>query len=302
MSLRRLAAFTTGVNLLVILWGAFVRASGSGAGCGRHWPLCNGVVVPRAASAATQIEFIHRVTSGLALLLVVALVVVIVRQTTAGHRLRKAGYWTLAFIIIEALVGAGLVLLELVGDDSSMLRAGYLAVHLANTFALLAALTITTLWADRPDPAPAPPVRAGTAPILWLLGLLLVAGATGAITALGDTLFPAGSLAEGLAQDRSPTAHLLLRLRIIHPAIAIVTAVVAALIVVRLLGHHPSAAVVLTARAVLVLIFAQLAIGVINLVLLVPIGTQLLHLLMADLVWMATVTLLIQLREPAPAG
>lgn len=296
MTLRRLATVTTVVNLLVILWGAFVRASGSGAGCGRHWPLCNGAVVPRAPEAATAIEFTHRVTSGFALILVAWLFIAAFRQVPRGHRVRRAAAAALIFIVIEALVGAGLVLLELVGDNSSMLRAGYLAVHLANTFALLAALVTTTLWAGRPDPGPRPRLPHG---ISALILMLLVVGATGAVTALGDTLFPAESLAEGLAQHQSPTAHLLLRLRIIHPALAVVTAVLAAVVVVRLLTQTPVAAVALAARLVLIGIFVQLAVGIINLVLLVPIATQMLHLLMADLVWIAAIALAVEWREPA---
>ncbi len=35
-------------NVLVALWGAYVRATGSGAGCGSHWPTCNGEILPRA--------------------------------------------------------------------------------------------------------------------------------------------------------------------------------------------------------------------------------------------------------------
>src|SRR5215467_12703113 len=74
----RVSAFAWGVlayNVAVIAWGAFVRASGSGAGCGRHWPLCNGEVVPRPTSVATVIEATHRATSGLALVGVVGLLV-----------------------------------------------------------------------------------------------------------------------------------------------------------------------------------------------------------------------------------
>ncbi|MFN8454080.1 MAG: COX15/CtaA family protein [Anaerolineae bacterium] len=62
-------------NLAVILWGAFVRASGSGAGCGSHWPLCNGEVIPRTPQMETLVEFTHRLTSGLALLLVIGLTI-----------------------------------------------------------------------------------------------------------------------------------------------------------------------------------------------------------------------------------
>ncbi|MBM4187712.1 MAG: heme A synthase [Gemmatimonadetes bacterium] len=296
MPLRRLAQLTIVVTLLVILWGALVRATGSGAGCGRHWPLCNGEVVPQAPAAATAIEFTHRVTSGLALIMVVWLWAAARRRSPPGHRVRRAAAWSLLFIAIEAAIGAGLVLLELVGDDRSALRAWYLAFHLANTFALLAALVATAHWADRPDPGARPPVPKA---LVALLALLLTVGATGAVTALGDTLFPAGSLAEGLGQHRDPAAHWLVRLRIIHPALAVVAAVVAAVIGIRLLIASPGPAVALAARLMVVGIFAQLLVGVVNLVLLVPIATQLTHLLVADLVWMAAILLALEVRDVA---
>src|SRR5688572_19392438 len=116
MPFRRFAIITLGYNLLVIVWGAYVRASGSGAGCGKHWPLCNGVVVPESASTATMIEYAHRITSGLALVLVVVLAIWAFRVAPRGDRLRKAAVVSLVFIVTEALVGAGLVLLELVGE------------------------------------------------------------------------------------------------------------------------------------------------------------------------------------------
>ena len=267
MSLRQLARATLGYNLLVIVWGGYVRASGSGAGCGRHWPLCNGVVVPRDPAINTMIEFAHRLTSGLALVAVVWLC-----------------------IIIEALVGAGLVLLELVADNDSGLRAVYLAVHLANTFFLLAFLTLTWLWADRPDPGPQPATVPGLARLGWFtLAAILVVGVTGAITALGDTLFPAESLRAGLAQDSSPTAHFLLRLRIIHPALAIGAALGGAWVAVRAIRAVQTQRVPTAGRWLIGLFVAQVAIGVVNLVLLVPVPIQLLHLLMADLVWVAAV-------------
>ncbi len=290
--LRRFATATLGYTLAVIVWGGFVRASGSGAGCGRHWPLCNGVVVPTAPASATLIEFAHRLTSGLALLLVVALAVWIYRTHQPGHRVRRAAAWSMAFIVIEALIGAGLVLLGLVGDDSSSLRAIYLAGHLGNTFALLGALTTTVLWIDQAEPSPraAPTGRLRTM-TTWALGLVLVVAMTGAITALGDTLFPTDSLREGPGQDGSATAHFLIRLRVIHPALAVVSAIVVLLTASRALGatHAPSTRT--AARWFGGLMVAQVTIGVINLWLLVPIATQLLHLLMADLVWIAGVAL-----------
>src|SRR5690606_14224270 len=165
--LARFAWFTVAANLLVILWGAFVRASGSGAGCGNHWPLCNGEVVPPSPTLATVIEFTHRLTSGVALLLVVALVVGARRALPRGHRVRAAAWVCLGVMILEALIGAGLVRFELVADNASMARALTLGAHLLNTLVLLAALVLTALWAGG-----APPLRwreAGRS--RWLLGL-----------------------------------------------------------------------------------------------------------------------------------
>src|SRR5262245_62215656 len=81
----RFAWLTLGITIVVIVWGAVVRATGSGAGCGSHWPLCNGVVVPRSPSMATLIELGHRLTSGLALLLVLGLVIGAWRQIGRAH-------------------------------------------------------------------------------------------------------------------------------------------------------------------------------------------------------------------------
>ncbi len=298
MSLRRFAQLTLGYNLLVIVWGGYVRASGAGAGCGRHWPLCNGVVVPTNPALNTMVEFAHRITSGVALVLVVGLCLTTFRGTPPGHRVRRAAAGSLVFIILEALVGAGLVLLALVANDDSALRAVYLAVHLANTFCLLACLTATALWADRADPGPRRPTNGGLVRFGWgTLGAILVVGITGAITALGDTLFPAASLEAGLAQDRSATAHFLLRLRVIHPALAIGAASLAVWAAQRAVRQVDTPLVQSAGRWLIGLVVVQLAIGVVNLVLLVPIATQLLHLLVADLVWIAAVAMTAGLRD-----
>jgi heme A synthase len=163
----------------------------------------------------------------------------------------------------------------------------------------LAFLTLTWLWTDRPDPGPQ---RATTVPALvrlgWgTLGAILVVGITGAITALGDTLFPAESLRAGLAQDTSPTAHFLLRLRIFHPALAIGAALGGAWVAVRALREVRTPLVQAASRWLIGLLVAQVAIGVVNLVLLVPVPIQLLHLLVADLVWVAAVGMTAGLRE-----
>jgi heme A synthase len=197
----RYAWTVLGINLVVILWGAYVRASGSGAGCGAHWPLCNGVVVPRAPAIATIIEMTHRVTSGLALLAVVGLVVGAIRSLPKGHAARRAAYTSMFFMLTEALVGAGLVLFEMVAHNASLARGWWISAHLINTFLLLASLALTA-WYASGKPAPASRRVGGTGIACLVLAVIALAlGVSGGITALGDTLFPVNSLAEGLAQD-----------------------------------------------------------------------------------------------------
>ena len=143
---------TLGLLILVILWGAFVRATGSGAGCGSHWPLCNGVVLPREARVDTMIEFFHRITSALSGLFVLAMVVWAFRLFPKGHIVRKGAVLSLFFIITESLLGAGLVLFEWVAHNASVGRAISMALHLVNTFLLLGAVTLTAWWAGGGQP------------------------------------------------------------------------------------------------------------------------------------------------------
>ncbi|HEU4453589.1 MAG TPA: COX15/CtaA family protein [Longimicrobium sp.] len=289
-------------NLLVVLWGAFVRATGSGAGCGSHWPLCNGEAVPRDAAVETLIEFTHRVTSGLALVAVALLVVWAFRAYPSGHRVRGGSVAVLALILIEALLGAGLVLFELVADDDSMLRAGSMIAHLVNTFLLVGALALTAWWASGGRPLRLR--RQGGLPWLLLpalLGVLLI-GASGAVAALGDTLFPSRSLAEGWAADLSPASHFLLRLRLLHPVVAVVVGAYL-LFVARVVARRPETSGA-AARGVSVLVAVQLLAGAINVLLLAPVWLQLVHLLLADLLWISLVILAasaLQVRPDAAA-
>jgi heme A synthase len=286
----KLASFAwlvLGWNIAVILWGAYVRASGSGAGCGSHWPLCNGEVLPRAPSVQTLIEFSHRATSGLALIGVVGLVAWSWRTLERGHPARAGAAWALVFMLTEAGVGAGLVLFRLVADNASMARAMFMAVHLVNTFVLVGWLTLTAHWASGGQRIV---VRGRSA---WLLAggaaLVLLTGVSGAVSALGDTLYPSGSLTEGLRADLSATSHFLIRLRIMHPALAIGTGLGLAAIAMRSKAEAPAAARIAT--TVIVLVVAQVAAGLLNVVLLAPTWMQMVHLLGADLVWIAYVLL-----------
>jgi heme A synthase len=299
--LARFAWSVTAYNIAVILWGAYVRATGSGAGCGRHWPLCNGEVIPRAPALETIVEFSHRATSGIALLSVVALLVWTARTYPPGHRARRGAWWVVAFMLVEAAVGAGLVLFELVADNASMARAMFMAVHLANTFLLLAALTLTAYWLSGGARVRIRG-RGGLAALVALpLAGLLAAGVSGAVAALGDTLFPAASLSTALAADLSPSSHALIRLRLLHPLIAVLGAVLVIAVaprvpISRTLGPWRNAG-----RLAAVLAACQLGVGVLNVVLLAPVWMQLLHLFVADVLWLALVVFGATALAPDPA-
>jgi heme A synthase len=297
-SFARYAWAVLAFNLLVILWGAYVRATGSGAGCGSHWPLCNGEIVPRAPALATAIEFTHRVTSGLALLLVGGLGVAAWRRYPAGDAVRRAAAMSGFFIVVEALLGAGLVLLEYVADDTRAARGFWVAAHLANTLILIAALALTAWWA----PARATRrKRAGGATIAALaiaLGGMLVLGMSGAITALGDTLFPASTWEEGKAQTFAATAHVFVRLRLWHPALALAVGVAIFLAAGGAVRERPDAVVRRLAISLVGLYLAELFLGLANVRLLAPIELQMAHLLLADLAWIALVLLTAEVAVP----
>ncbi len=282
---------TLAYNVLVVLWGAIVRATGSGAGCGSHWPLCNGVVLPQSPRIETVIEFSHRLTSGIALLLVVGLVVGAFRLLPRGHAGRAAAVWSMFFMVGEAAVGAALVLFRLVADNPSMARAMFMATHLVNTFLLLAALTLTAHFVSGGAPFRMRGHGGWSAGLgLALLGLL-VSGVSGATAALGDTLFPSQTLAEALRQDLSPTAHLLIRLRIFHPGIAIASGLLALWLALTLLKRGLGDRTRRFAGWTAALVFAQVLMGTANVLLLAPIWLQVIHLLVADLLWIALVLL-----------
>ncbi len=292
-----------GYTIIVILWGAFVRATGSGAGCGNHWPLCNGEVIPREPLLETIIEISHRLTSGLLLIMIVVLTFFSFRLYPKGHIVRRGGVLTLVFVIIEALFGAALVLLELVAHNASLTRAFSMSLHLVNTLVLVGVITLTGMWARG---IAAPDFKGRGRMLTWIIiGVMmtLLLGASGGIAALGDTLFPVTTFAEGLAQDFDMTANVLLRLRVLHPVIAIATGIVMVVVSQIIAQMNPVAGTRKASRVLLAAYVGQLALGTINMVLLAPIPIQLLHLLLADVIWIAFVVLvgLALQRESRPA-
>jgi len=294
--------FVLAFNLLVILWGALVRATGSGAGCGSHWPTCNGAVIPRAPQIETIIEFIHRLTSGMAFLLVLGMLIWAWRTFPKGHRVQKASGAAMIFMILEALVGASLVLFEWVAGNISVARVIVMGVHLLNTHLLLASITLAAWWASGGHSLQ---IKSSSYSLKWrfaigILGVLALSMA-GAVTALGDTLFPAETLIEGLQNDFSPAAHFIVRLRVWHPVLATLVGLYLILFSISLASDRRDNwnwrfAVVLGS-----LFAIQLAAGMVNLILLAPVWMQIIHLFLADLVWITLILLTAQtLSQAAP--
>lgn len=301
---RKAAWAALGLSVLVIAWGAFVRATGSGAGCGEHWPTCNGNMIPRSPRLETLIELSHRLSSGILLITLLTVTVWAYRRFPKGHALRQGATLSLIFVLLEAAIGAGLVLLSLVAHDASALRAVSISAHLFNTFLLLASMTYLAWSATkkRSDRFCINTSKARAAALFGTLALFAATGIAGAIVALGDTLFPAASLREGIQQDLSPTAHFLLRLRVFHPILALLSA--AAIVAICLLARAwtPTRTMANVTRLLTALVVCQIALGTLNLLLLAPIWLQLLHLIFADATWIALVIVCIEaLRGDAEA-
>lgn len=290
MTTKRFATRAWGIlayNLLVILWGAVVRATGSGAGCGSHWPLCQGELVPRAPQVETLIEFSHRISSGLALISVVLLLFWAVRTFPKGHFARKGAWGSMFFMITEALLGAALVLFEYVAFDQSVARAYWMAAHLVNTFLLLAALTLTAWWASGHGAWR----WRGQGAVRWLIVVawlaLLVLGVSGAITALGDTLAIRG----GISPTESAMVAQLVALRIYHPLLAVVVGAVLAIVAWQLMTRRPTPDTQRWGRTLIVIFGLEFVFGAINVALKAPVWMQLVHLLAADLLWISLILL-----------
>jgi len=284
--------------VLVILWGAIVRTTGSGAGCGVHWPLCNGDFVPHHPRLATIIEFIHRSMSGILTTLVAVLVAWVFWKRPNGDHARSAAIWVVVLLITEALLGAALVLGGWVDQNASNARVAMQCIHFTNTMLLVAALTLTAWWIttnagawdSRTWAAKGPAGNYNSDLAATTILLTLVVGATGAVAALADTLFPSPSLRAGLAQDFAAYAPLLVRMRWVHPAASVLALVCVALLCWR--ARSRAAAVVATLLAL------QFVLGIGDVLLLAPQWMQILHLLGADIFWIALVVLASQAIWP----
>lgn len=291
-SFAKYSWFILGFNILVILWGAVVRATGSGAGCGSHWPTCNGEVIPPSPQIDTLIEFTHRASSGVAFLMVLGMFIWALKIYPSKHHIRKTAGAAMIFMITESLVGAGLVLFELVGGNISATRVIVMGVHLLNTHLLLASIVLTAWWASGNNP-----IRLEEQPgnLKWrfLLGILgvIILSMAGAVTALGDTLFPVENLVDGIQQDFSTASHFIVRLRVWHPVIAVIVGLYLIQFAFSLASQGGSAWIRRFSIGLGSLFAFQLIAGMVNLILLAPVWMQIIHLLLADLVWILLILL-----------
>ena len=291
----RFAWFVLWYNVAVILWGAFVRATGSGAGCGNHWPLCDGSAMLVSPSLHKIIEYTHRAMTGVDAPLILFLCWWAVRAFPRKHPVRPAAVLSVVFLITEALLGALLVKLGHVAQNADVLTS---SLHLVNTLTLLACLTMTA-WFGGGHPLPRLQGKAAWMAAISLAAVMILS-VTGVVAALADTLYPAPSLAAGLAQDLHPGGNWLLRLRAFHPLFAVAVGVWLAFYSITRLRSAK-----VTALRLVVVVWIQLMVGLLNFLLQAPVWMQIVHLLVADLVWISLVLLCatpLQSRDREGAG
>ncbi len=288
--LGRLGFALLAYTVLVLLFGAVVRVTGSGAGCGQHWPTCEGEV----GHVSRAIELSHRVSSGLVLVFGIGLAWLLRKRLPAGHRARRIALGALGFTLIDALIGAVLVLGALVGRNTSGARAFIMPLHLVSTCGLSAGFLLAAYWADEGVRSPLPVARVQKLLLGALLtGFVVVAG-MGAVTALGDTLYPVE--VHSLAASGS---HFLQRLRVVHPIVAL-TFGMCVLGLLPKLTRTAGAAARRFCRTTLAAVCIELALGVLNVYLAAPAWMQIVHLAAALALWLSLV--LVSAEVIAPRG
>lgn len=280
---RSFAFYLLIYTLLVILWGAWVRISHSGDGCGDTWPLCNGQLIPEAQRGKTWVEFGHRLTSGLYGLIVIYFWWVARKTYPKGHFTRLTANFTLFFTITEALLGAKLVLFGLVATNASGYRALIIALHQLNSFMLTGAvgLAIASATLD----APLRSFTTANRRYALLPWLIVIVGVTGAWASLSNSLFPSTDLLSGFMQDWDKDSHFLIKLRVLHPILALTIggyliyffwnkSQMATSFILQKKSLHLAAA-----------FFCALSFGVMTLVFLAPVWMKIVHLTLAHVVW-----------------
>ena len=276
-------------NFYVILGGAYVRATGSGAGCGDHWPLCNGVVVPDLSVLHTFIEYTHRVSSGIVGIGSVILLIWAIKVTKKNKPVRISAIIAFVFVLFEALLGAGLVLFKLVASNSSYTRAIVMSFHLVATFILIASISLTAAWSSGFEFKKFNLRNKKILPVSLIIIGLFIIGISGAITALGDTLFKPNSVGEGIINETINPSHFLVSLRIYHPIFAIIVAIFTVFTAWNLTNKNSSLLLKKLTQSITFIFSLQIIIGFLNIYLLAPVYMQIIHLFIADIAWILCV-------------
>ena len=276
------------LSIASILAGAFVRATGSGDGCGATWPTCKGKIIPALSDTSELIEFSHRSVSGV-LLVVTLIIVAKTRKFQKESLVRTVTNYLTFFVIFEALIGAVIVIFEWVGLNSSLPRIIAVPIHLVNTFGLLGSYAILykILQDDLQNIK-----NMFNKNFLLISSLFLLSGATGSITALADVLFPSASFVEGFLADFDRTSEVLTRLRILHPIISSTLSIV---LYVYATGIRKKYNVSVKPLQILILIAVFL--GVINVLSNIVLPLSILHLAIADFLWISYIYVSIDLSK-----
>jgi len=276
------------LSIASILAGAFVRATGSGDGCGATWPTCKGKIIPALSDTSELIEFSHRSVSGV-LLVVTLIIFAKTRKFQKESLVRTVTNYLTFFVIFEALIGAVIVIFEWVGLNSSLPRIIAVPIHLVNTFGLLGSYAILykILQDDLQNIK-----NMFNKNFLLISSLFLLSGATGSITALADVLFPSASFVEGFLADFDRTSEVLTRLRILHPIISSTLSIV---LYVYATGIRKKYNVSVKQLQTLILIAVFL--GVINVLSNIVLPLSILHLAIADFLWISYIYVSIDLSK-----
>jgi len=276
------------LSIASILAGAFVRATGSGDGCGATWPTCKGKIIPALSDTSELIEFSHRSVSGV-LLVVTLIIFAKTRKFQKDSLVRTVTNYLTFFVIFEALIGAVIVIFEWVGLNSSLPRIIAVPIHLVNTFGLLGSYAILykILQDDLQNIK-----NMFNKNFLLISSLFLLSGATGSITALADVLFPSASFVEGFLADFDRTSEVLTRLRILHPIISSTLSIV---LYVYATGVRKKYNVSVKPLQILILIAVFL--GVINVLSNIVLPLSILHLAIADFLWISYIYVSIDLSK-----
>ncbi len=282
----RWAWATLAFFVIVVLEGAIVRTTSSGGGCGAHWPLCNGEILPHHPKLATLIEFTHRSLTGVSTAMFALLVGWTFYATPKRHPARRTAVAAGLLLLSEAALGAVLVLKHMVENNTSGLRVVMQSVHFTNTLLLLGATAATAVLLRPSLQTVTHDTGVRRASLIALLATILT-GATGSLAALADTLFPSPDLRTALAADFAAHSPLLIRMRWMHPAASFlaILATLALIAALRRCGARRSANL-LALNLVL-----QLVIGVGDVLLLAPTWIQMLHLFSADIFWISLVVI-----------